>query len=627
MGHPYRADKAVAAAIGRHQDEMNSITNQIISLTESFVESEHETRRQGTISVLENKLIEMNCQLETFHKSISTAQDLHGSQYQAQVQREIFRLNHSLPSLSKRIQIEAYLTSRSSRFLIIQGQTGCGKSTQLPQYIADHPSLHGKKVVVTQPRKVAAISLQQRVSFEYGAANWNEESDKVAYQVGGIRRSGDETKIEFITEGVMLTRVMSQDPTHFANVGCIIVDEAHERSILCDLLLGSFKQEDPRWKDIFIVITSATIDILEFSKFFGSAPTIQIPGKLFPIEIIYKPGDEAGDLVNIRKSVVDTALDIHAKSARSFGNILCFLPGQDDVLRAKDEIDHELQKLSTAETRNLLTPKVLCLYGKQDLDQQKEVFQDLPQDERKIIFATDVAETSVTINGIGFVVDSGVRKEMMFDPKRNISSLKLCPISKSSATQRAGRCGRTQAGTCYRLYSQLEYENMNVSSVPEIFRKPLSLAVLSLMEMNLVPKDFEWISCPSKEALLAAEEELRLLGAITAEGKVSELGKLISNCQQEPKLVRMIYRGCQLGLGNCAVLLVSILSVGTTFYYRGVDEEAQKLSKQIRNASAKEGGDLVSMLRVFEEYLKVCMEEITPWKEIQKHNLIRKEGL
>lgn len=575
------------------------------------MEEEEKNSREGTIAALESKLAEMNLQLETFNKLKLRAQaNLKEGELEVQLKRELFRIKNKLPALAKRIEAEKYLETRPSRFLIIQGQTGSGKSTQLSQYFADHPSLQGKKVLCTQPRKIAAISLQQRVSFEYGGGIVGHESRKVGYQVGGKKNCGREATIEFVTEGIMLERIMSGDSSHFSNVGCIIVDEAHERSILCDILLGSFKREDSRWKNILIVVTSATIDLEEFSKFFDAAPTIQIQGKLFPVDIIYQPlaDHEVTDLSNIRKRVVETALDIHMRSGSASGDILCFLPGQNDVLNSKDELDVKLTNLPA--NNEFLRAKVFSLFGRQDPEQQKQVFEDLGDKTRKIIFATDVAETSVTINGVGFVVDSGIRKEMIFDAKRNISSLRVTTISKSSATQRAGRCGRTRAGICYRLYSKLDYENMNVSASPEIFRKPLSLAILSLMEMNMNPTDFQWISAPSKEALVVAEEELRLLGAI-AEGKATDLGKVVSQCQQEPKLVRMIYRGCERGLGNCAILLASILSVANMFFYIGIEEETRKESRKIRNGFAKEGGDIVTMFRAFQQYLDVLNGTVT----------------
>jgi HrpA-like RNA helicase len=209
-------------------------------------------------------------------------------------------------------------------------------------------------------------------------------------------------------------------------------------------------------------------------------------------------------------------------------------------------------------------------------------------------------------------VDSGVRKEMMYDPKRNISTLKLTTISQSSATQRAGRSGRTAPGECHCLYSEQDfYLRMDKCSAPEVLRKPLSLAVLSLIEMNIVPAEFEWINPPKNDAIIAAEEELVFLGAITKNEDngnktwPTELGKIISQCQQEPKLVRMIYKACNFGFGHSAVEIASIFTVSNSFFYMGRDDKEKAEAKKSRDSFALEGGDVVSMYRVFQKYLQV----------------------
>jgi HrpA-like RNA helicase len=607
--------------IQEHEKDMADLIQEIKEMEFSEQFNPWDEKQTGSLKAMRSHVKEMREQLKVFRqlkKKIISNNPSWGmksdQQLEEELQREIYRLNGRLPALAKRAEIEAHIDSfpNSGRFLIVQGQTGSGKSTQIPQYLADHPKFQNKRIVCTQPRKIAAISLATRVSVEYSGGNrWARPGHQIGYQVGGQKMIKKGSRIEFITEGVMLERIISGSEEPFRNVGCIVIDEAHERSVTCDILLGSFKKADPRWKDCLILVTSATIDLQEFSAYFDNAPTVEMEGRTFPIQKFYHPlGDSAtGDLSSIRREVVKRAAVIHTSCGMTEGDILCFLPGQEDVLSAKEELERELGRLQHSNKEPTLFFKVFTLYGRQDPEEQQEVFEKLESNARKIIFATNVAETSVTIDGVVYVVDSGVTKEMMFDQKRNISTLKLTIISKSSATQRAGRSGRTQPGECHCLYSEADYLSMSNSSAPEIFRIPLSLAFLSLIEMNIVPREFEWISAPSKEALAAAEEELKYLGAIDNEvgnkSTTTELGEIISKCQQEPKLVRMIYRGCKDGLGMAALTIASIFTVANTFFYRGADESSKKEGKAARNGFALEGGDVVSMFRVFEKYLEV----------------------
>ncbi|XP_037049053.1 putative pre-mRNA-splicing factor ATP-dependent RNA helicase PRP1 [Bradysia coprophila] len=286
----------------------------------------------------------------------------------------------------------------------------------------------------------------------------------------------------------------------FKDVGCIIVDEAHLRRrshvTYCSARSGS---PIPRWKDTLVIITSATIDLTLFAQFFYNAPTVQIEGRTFPVDIIYQP---AADESNIQRAVSECALQIHLNCRSAPGDILCFLPGLEDITNAKAIFEKELKKVS-ARKSDRLDAVVFMLYGKQDPDKQAEVFEKLDvAKERKIIFATDIG------------------RNVHHDRWRCINA-----ISKSSAIQRSGRCGRTQRGVCYRLYSQDEFESMNINAAPEVLCRPISLAVLTLLELSLDPQKFDWISPPSTEAIVNAEKELIILGAVDLQRKPTELGK------------------------------------------------------------------------------------------------------
>lgn len=588
-------------AIIQHRRMIDSITDQIslIILSEDY--TTNYDKHEANIRILREKIIEMESYVFIFDSVKSRAcRELatKPTELRNQIFREIYRLNCRLGAFAKRLDMEKYFTS-GHRFLIVQGQTGSGKSTQIPQYIADHPRFYGKKIICTQPRKLAAISLSRRVAFEYsGGIGRNDSFSYIGYKVGGDKREDKGCRIEFVTEGIMLERIMKGDMESFRNVGCIIIDEAHERSITCDLLLGSFKKQDPRWKDILIITTSATIDLTFFSEFFNNAPTVQIEGRVFPVDVIYQPVTDESEL---QQAVSTCALRIHTDCKSLPGDILCFLPGLEDISNAKSMFDRELKKVTRKS--GLLEAKVYTLYGKQDPDKQAEVFEKLDSaKKRKIIFATDVAETSITIDGVVYVVDSGVKKEIVFDSVRNISSLKINSISKSSAIQRAGRCGRTKPGVCYRLYSQDEFESMNVNAAPEVLCKPISLAVLTLLELSVDPTNFDWISPPSKEAISNAEKELTILGAVDLHRKPTELGKLIAQCQSDPKIMKIVYSGCLMGLGEAACSVASILSVSNMFFWNGNDADSKAKAIQVRKKFAMPEGDIVTMYRIFEEF-------------------------
>jgi len=263
----------------------------------------------------------------------------------------------------------------------------------------------------------------------------------------------------------------------------------------------------------------------------------------------------------------------------------------------------------------VLEPHILPLYGRLEAEEQEKIFEPMSNDYRKIIFATDIAETSVTIDGIVHVVDPGVKKGISYDAKRKISSLQIQQISKSNAIQRMGRAGRTQPGECYRLYRPEDFETMEIGTNPEVLQRPLALAVLTLRKLRMNPTTFPWISQPPLEALKSAEEELILLGALTSaddEGEgggqeltLTELGHVISSVQQEPSLVKMIHYGAQLGFGSAATTLASILPVSNIFFWNGKDEETKgKGNKKKKDFSVPEG-DIVSLYRAFEEWTRV----------------------
>jgi HrpA-like RNA helicase len=366
-------------------------------------------------------------------------------------------------------------------------------------------------------------------------------------------------------------------------------------------LIGILKTHCNQWPELRVIVTSATLDTSVFSKYLGGCPVIEIPGRMFPVDIAYNPLQGSfDDASKTLEKVLSQAFETHTTTPFSSGDILCFLTGQDEVERAKTMfqamMNSPILKSKTA---------VFSLYGKQLPEEQQEVFKKQEQGIRKVIFSTDVAETSVTIDGVRYVIDSGLTKENVFDSKRNITMLKVMPITKSSAIQRKGRAGRTSTGTCIRLYSEEDYNGMSDNIVPEIKRRPLSLVVSSLLAMNIDAVNFDWVEPPELAALEKAKEELSLLGAITPAGGLSELGHAVAELQIEPSLVRLLFTACKLGLGEAGVVLAGLITVASMVYWRGGDAANKKKADEHHKVFFSDQGDMVSIYKIYQQWTSI----------------------
>ena len=405
-----------------------------------------------------------------------------------QLFRELYRLSAALPALALRsVIVEAVLNNPC---VVIKGATGSGKSTQVTQYLAEMLGsgqlTTGRRIICTQPRKVAAISLATRVAEEWSAGKVTPESDvgfTVGYRAGSIKKSCSTTIIDYQTEGTLLsfllrgsgqqdigtdedseidiiatqgkgTAVPKKVRSPLADVSSVILDEAHERSVTLDILIGMLRdgQKDGRWPHLKIIVTSATLDTSLFSKYLNNAPVINIPGRMFPVNVLHSPQHETK---NIAAAAVQIAVEIHRDTPVTSGDILVFLTGADEVTAAVESFTRAVKKFP-------IKAIALPLFGKQQPEEQSLVFLKPDIGTRKVVFSTDVAETSITIDGVRHVVDSGLSKESVYDPRRNVTVLETRAISKSSAEQRKGRAGRTAPGTCYRLYSQDDEDSMRV---------------------------------------------------------------------------------------------------------------------------------------------------------------------
>ena len=441
-----------------------------------------------------------------------------------------------LPVCEHREEILAAL--RKSRVVIVCGDTGSGKTTQLPKMalesrdegrgMRDEKRTH-RRIACTQPRRLAAVTMAERVAHELAC----EVGGRVGYRHRFGRKISSETQIEFMTDGVLLAETRF-DPLLRA-YDTIIVDEAHERSLNIDFLLGILKRLLARRRDLTVIVSSATLDVERFSAFFDHAPIISVPGRLYPIEIGYRPPpeDEERDLP---RDVATAVAELPSKD-----DILVFLPGERDIRETADYL---------SDVRGGFDD-VIPLLASLPASEQRRAFQSSAR--RRIILATNVAETSVTIPGIRAVVDSGLARISRYVHRTQVQRLQIEPISQASARQRTGRCGRLGPGTCLRLYSEEDFNARDAYTPPEVLRSSLAGVILTMLDLGLGDiSEFPFIDPPKPTMVREGLKELLELGAITHGGagretedgrreiQLTAIGKKLAKIPVEPRLARML---------------------------------------------------------------------------------------
>ena len=468
---------------------------------------------------------------------------------------ELSRLSVALPIYAKKMSIIEMV--HLNQVSIIIGETGSGKSTQMLQYLHDAGFGTEGIIVCTQPRKVAALSLARRVAQEMGSSLGH----LVGYQAGMQSKCGPQTRLMYVTDHVLLNECL-KDPT-FSKYSCIVIDEAHERSIFTDLLLGFIKRVLPHRSELRVVITSATIRPETFVNFFGgNTPVLYVSGRAFPVEVTYEALSDEDEYV---KAASQKAMQVHADEPA--GDILVFLTSPIETEKACKTVQDKSENL------NFLA---LELHGRLQVEDQQKVFDPTPDGKRKIIFATNCAETSVTIPGVKYVIDTGRVREVSYDPAKNMSALKLTWVTKSSAEQRKGRAGRTDCGKCFRLYTLDQYNDFRLESVPEILRVHLGQAVLKLMSLGISdPFQFDFVDAPSKVAMISATNVLIELDAINEEG-ITEIGRKLAKMSIEPRLGKVALMGVQEDIAFESLIMTAIASAGGSIFFR-VGSDDQKL--------------------------------------------------
>ncbi|XP_028811972.1 pre-mRNA-splicing factor ATP-dependent RNA helicase PRP16 [Denticeps clupeoides] len=484
-----------------------------------------------------------------------------------------------LPIFAVRQQLLSII--RDNNIVIVVGETGSGKTTQLTQYLHEDGYTGYGMVGCTQPRRVAAMSVAKRVSEEIGS-NLGEE---VGYAIRFEDCTSEKTVVKYMTDGILLRESLREsDLDHYS---AVIMDEAHERSLNTDVLFGLLREIVARRADLKLIVTSATMDSDKFASFFGNVPIFHIPGRTFPVDILFSKTPQE-DYV---EAAVKQALQIHLSGL--VGDILIFMPGQEDIEVTSDQIVERLGELENAPVL-----AVLPIYSQLPSDLQAKIFQKAPDGVRKCIVATNIAETSLTVDGIMFVIDSGYCKLKVFNPRIGMDALQVYPISQANANQRSGRAGRTGPGQCYRLYTQSAYKNeMLTTTIPEIQRTNLANVVLLLKSLGV--QDlllFHFMDPPPEDNMLNSMYQLWILGALDNTGALTPTGRLMVEFPLDPALSKMLIVSCDMGCSADILIIVSMLSVPAIFYRpKGREEE----SDQVREKFAVPESDHLTFLNVY----------------------------
>eukprot|EP01016_Furgasonia_blochmanni_P007148 TRINITY_DN1285_c0_g1_i10.p1 TRINITY_DN1285_c0_g1~~TRINITY_DN1285_c0_g1_i10.p1 ORF type:complete len:735 (+),score=143.02 TRINITY_DN1285_c0_g1_i10:65-2269(+) len=511
---------------------------------------------------------------------------------------EILKKRQLLPAWEAKEHLVKLLNEHQT--IILQGETGSGKTTQVPQFILESGFVPlGKGVCCTQPRRVAAMSVAKRVSEEMDVVLGEE----VGYSIRFEDKTSPKTILKYLTDGMLLREAMN-DPL-LERYSVIILDEAHERTLNTDVLFGLLKEVlKARPKDLKVVVMSATMDAEKFQKYFDDAPLLDIPGRLHTVEIYYSPDPEEDYL----EAAIRTVLQVHC--FEDPGDILVFLTGEEEIENACKTVRNEVQKLGD-EVGPL---NVVPLYSTLPPYLQQKIFDAPPPPNkkgipgRKCVIATNIAETSLTIDGIVYVIDPGFAKQKVYNPKIRVESLLVSPISKASAKQRAGRAGRTKPGKCFRLYTEASYEEeLTENNYPEILRSNLANTVLNLKKLGI--RDivhFDFMDPPAPETLMRALELLHYLGAINDEGDMIKDGEKMAEFPLEPQLAKMLLVSPDHKCSNEILSLVSMLNVPFCFIR---PKEAVRDADDARAKFCHVDGDHMTLLNAYHAFKQKGMSQ------------------
>jgi ATP-dependent helicase HrpA len=487
-------------------------------------------------------------------------------------QRSRIRFPAELP-ISERVNDIARALS-SHQVIIVAGATGSGKTTQLPKIALEMGRGGKRQIGVTQPRRIAATSVAARVASELECQLGKE----VGYQIRFEDRTCSDTWVKFMTDGILLAEI--QGDRLLNGYDTLIIDEAHERSLTIDFVLGWLKRILPERPDLKVIVSSATIETERFSQFFDGAPVIQVEGRTFPVEVLYEPPAEDVDLP---EAVADAVANVTSLDPR--GDILVFLPGEREI--------RESEQALTA--RNLRHTLIQPLYSRLSAGEQQKVFARITQ--RRVILATNVAETSLTIPGIVYVIDTGIARLSRYDPRTGTTRLHIEAISQASADQRKGRCGRVRDGICIRLFDEPSFSARPAFTDPEMKRTGLAGVILRMKSLGLGEvEDFPFLDPPHSRSISEGYRVLQELGALDEERNLTPLGRQLARFPVDPRIARMILAGAEHGcLPEILVLAAGLNIQDPRERPRGVEQKVDQLHARFRD----ERSDFVGLLKLW----------------------------
>jgi ATP-dependent helicase HrpA len=505
-----------------------------------------------------------------------------------------------LPVTQRREDIAAAI--RDHQVVIVAGETGSGKTTQLPKICLElgrgRPTKNGGGLIGhTQPRRIAARSVAERIASELKT----DLGDLVGYQVRFTDRTSRSSRVKLMTDGILLAEL--QRDRLLKKYDTIIIDEAHERSLNIDFLLGYLKRLLPKRPDLKLIITSATIDVDRFSKHFD-APIIEVSGRTYPVELRYRPlmelseDDDEGEVVvrDQTEAIVDAVKEL---SGEGPGDILVFLPGEREIRDTADALS------------DLPRTEIVPLYSRLSAAEQHRVFSSHGASVRRVVLATNVAETSLTVPGIRYVVDTGVARISRYSVRTKVQRLPIEPISQASANQRSGRCGRVEAGIAIRLYSEEDFEGRPEFTDPEILRTNLASVILQMTSLGLGDiARFPFVEPPDKRNVSAGVQLLEELGALRSSGpgpQLTRVGRRLARLPIDPRLGRMILEAERLGCVREVIVIAAALSLQDP---RERPAEFQAQSDQLHARFRAEGSDFLTWLNLW-RYLKEQQQELS----------------